>query len=106
VAFDRDIPTRKLIDRALRQRRVQVDYVMELDNIETIKRCVEAGLGISVLPRAALENEMRMKTLVARKLGASLPRRPIGVIHKNRPELSPAAREFVARLQTELPAAR
>src|SRR5215471_6272677 len=35
VAFDRDIPTRRFVDRALRGK-AQVSYVMELDNIETI----------------------------------------------------------------------
>ena len=39
---------------------------MELDNIETIKRSVEAGLGVSLLPAAALTNEARARTLVAR----------------------------------------
>src|SRR3954469_16872495 len=65
IAFDRDIPTRKLVDRLLRARGVCVVPVMELDNIETIKRSVEAGLGVSLLPAPALTNEVRARTLVA-----------------------------------------
>ena len=40
IAFERDIPTRKTIDRILRSHRVAVETVMEFDNIETIKRSV------------------------------------------------------------------
>src|SRR6185503_15189875 len=68
VAFDRDIPTRRWVDKALRQRQVSVRYVMELDNIETIKRSMEAGLGLSILPAQALVNEVRSGTLVTRPL--------------------------------------
>ena len=39
---------------------------MELDNIETIKRSVEAGLGVSILPAPTLAAEIRARTLVGR----------------------------------------
>jgi LysR family transcriptional regulator, transcriptional activator of the cysJI operon len=68
VAFDRDIPTRRWVDKALREQRVKVRYVMDLDNIETIKRSVEAGLGVSILPAPALVNEVRAGTLITRPL--------------------------------------
>ena len=41
VGYERDIPTRKETDRLLRRYGVEVRYVMELDNIETLKRVVE-----------------------------------------------------------------
>ena len=65
IAFERDIPTRKAIDRILRTRRISVARSMEFDNIETIKRSVEAGLGISILPDAAVANEVRAGSLRA-----------------------------------------
>src|SRR5581483_9730669 len=45
VGYERDIPTRKETDRLLRRYGVDVRYVMELDNVETIKRVVEIGTG-------------------------------------------------------------
>src|SRR5258705_5504636 len=51
IGFDRDIPTRRLVDGLLRRHRVRVSYTMELDNIETIKRSVEAARRLSPLPR-------------------------------------------------------
>ncbi|HZB43844.1 MAG TPA: LysR family transcriptional regulator, partial [Pyrinomonadaceae bacterium] len=41
VLFERDIPTRRAIDRILRAHGVAVRRVAEFDNIETIKRAVE-----------------------------------------------------------------
>jgi DNA-binding transcriptional LysR family regulator len=102
IAFDRDIPTRKLIDRLLRRHGAAVRHAMELDNIETIKRSVEAGLGISILPAPALRNEIRARTLVARRVREGRLERAIGAIHPRRRELSPAARAFLSLLSAEL----
>jgi DNA-binding transcriptional LysR family regulator len=61
---------------------------MELDNIETIKRSVEAGLGLSLLPAPTLAGEIRARTLVARPPVEGPFRRPIGVIYRRTRELS------------------
>jgi DNA-binding transcriptional LysR family regulator len=98
VAFDRDIPTRRFIDKLLRQHHTSVSVVMELDNIETIKRSVEAGLGISILPAPALENEVRAGTLATRQLREGPFRRSIGAIHRRGRELSAPARALLEML--------
>lgn len=102
VAFDRDIPTRRWLDKALRQERVAVSYVMDLDNIETIKRSVEAGLGVSILPQQALANEVRAGTLVTRPLSEGPLRRPIAAIQRRGRELSPAAQALLGSFATHL----
>ena len=45
VGDQRDISTRKASDRIMREYGVKPNYTMEFDNIETIKRAVEIGLG-------------------------------------------------------------
>ena len=104
IAFDRDIPTRRLIDATLRRSGVSGKPVMELDNIETIKRSVEAGLGLSLLPTPALINEVRAGTLVARVPREGAIPRSIGVIRRKAREISPAERAFLALLTSELAA--
>lgn len=98
VAFERDIPTRRAIDRLLKEHGVAVDIVMEFDNIETIKRSVEAGIGISILPASAVENELRSRTLVALRFTDGDFTREIGIIHRKGKVFSPAARAFIALL--------
>jgi DNA-binding transcriptional LysR family regulator len=98
IAFERDIPTRKTIDRILKQRRVEVNRVMEFDNIETIKRSVEVGIGVSILPETAVANEVRNKQIVALDFTEGVFTRSIGIIHRRGKVFSAAASEFVKTL--------
>ena len=103
IAFERDIPTRKAVDKILRAAGATVHYVMEFDNIETIKRSVEADLGITILPRAAVENEVRAGTLSAVSFSKSFTR-PIAIVHRKGKVFSTAGLRFIEML-TEKPAA-
>jgi DNA-binding transcriptional LysR family regulator len=98
IAFERDIPTRKTIDRILKQHKVKVNYVMEFDNIETIKRSVEVGIGISILPETAVANEVENGLLVALNFTEGVFTRPIGIIHRKGKVFGEAAREFIQLL--------
>jgi DNA-binding transcriptional LysR family regulator len=91
VAFDRETPTRKALDRMFRERNVDVSPVMEMDNVETIKRAVEMGLGISVLPHASVEHELASGTLVARAFAEGNFTRPIGLLVRKGKYLDRAA---------------
>jgi DNA-binding transcriptional LysR family regulator len=102
VAFDRSVPTRRAIDRALRRHRVAVRITTEFDNIETIKRSVEAGLGVSIVPEDTVKNEVRAGTLVALSLGDDRLTRPVGIIHRRQRELSAPARAFADLLVREM----
>lgn len=95
VAFERDIPTRKTIDRVLREHQVAVSIAMEFDNIETIKRCVEAGIGISILPAGSVANEVQGHSLVAIQFTEGKFFRETGIIHRHGKTFSPAARAFI-----------
>ncbi len=101
VAFEPDIPTRKTIDQILRQHRVAVRTVIEFDNIETIKRTVEVGNGVSILPARAVGNEVRAGLLIARRFTEGNFTRPIGIIHRRSKPLSPAARAFIDLLKEQ-----
>lgn len=103
VAFERDIPTRKTIDRILKQHQVAVTYVMEFDNIETIKRSVEVGVGLSILPETAIASEVKTRLLAALDFSEGTFTRPIGIIHRKGKIFSPAAGEFVRMLTATKP---
>jgi DNA-binding transcriptional LysR family regulator len=80
IAFDREAPTRKGIDKLFRDKGLELQPSMEMDNVETIKRAVELGLGVSVLPLATVKHEVAVGSLVARPFAEGTYTRPIGIL--------------------------
>lgn len=101
VVFERDIPTRRAIDQLLRSRRITVTYAGEFDNIETIKRAVEIGQGVAIVPLPSVQHEVEHGSLKAIRFTDEVPPRPLGIIHKRGRQLSPASARFVELLQRE-----
>jgi DNA-binding transcriptional LysR family regulator len=97
IAFEKDLPSRVLIDRILNQYSVSVQTVMEFDNIETIKRAVEIDAGISILPETAVRTELTNGTLKAIHFSNENFYRPTGVIVRRNKTLSAAA-EYLVKL--------
>ena len=101
IAFEPDIPTRKAIDKALKDADVDVDMTMEFDNIETVKRAVEIDSGISIVPLTTVTQEVAKHTLVAVEVEGGSLFRPLAVIHKKNKVLSPAMKQFIATMKGE-----
>lgn len=101
VGFERDISTRKATEQLFRDRNVNVRYVGEYDNIETIKRAVEIGQGIAVIPLASVQHELEHGTLKVVHLSDETILRPLGIVHKKSRHLSPAAVKFIEVLRRE-----
>jgi len=102
VGFDRDLTIRRKIDRMLSDHQVEVDVVMEFDNIETIKRAVEIGAGVALLPMPTVGREVSSGSLSAIKITSDEAceiTRPLGIIHRRGKELSPTVRRFIELLQ-------
>jgi len=98
IGFQPDIPTRKAIDKILRDRAIQVQHVMEFDNIETVKRAVEIDAGISIVPQGTILQEVSKQTLVQVEIEDAEFFRPLAIIYKKNKVLSPAMKQFIAIL--------
>jgi len=99
IGFQPDIPTRKAIDKILKDRGIQVQHVMEFDNIETVKRAVEIDAGISIVPQGTILQEVSKQTLVQLDLEDGEFYRPLAAIYKKNRVLSPAIKQFIAILK-------
>jgi DNA-binding transcriptional LysR family regulator len=99
IAFEPDIPTRRAIDKILRDRNVEVDHAMEFDNIETVKRAVEIDAGISIVPRSPVAQEVAKKTIAMVEIEDEKFYRPLAAVHKKSKVLSPAMKEFLTLLE-------
>ncbi|TAL05588.1 MAG: LysR family transcriptional regulator, partial [Verrucomicrobia bacterium] len=96
VGFEPDIPTRKALDKVLREAGVEVQTVMEFDNIETVKRAVEIDAGISIVPLGTITQEVNKQTLAAVQIDHPDFFRPLAAIYKKSKVLSPAMRQFIS----------
>jgi DNA-binding transcriptional LysR family regulator len=99
IAFEKDVPTRAWTDSILERYNVVVRPVMEFDNIETVKRAVELNLGVSILPRSALLQEVHGGTIKAINFSNETFVRPTGIIVRKGRFLSQAGRYFVELLR-------
>jgi len=99
VLFERDTPTRKATDKILKARGVEVHKVAEFDNIETIKRAVQVGFGLAIVPAPSVVDELRSGQLAVVKLAEKDWVRPVGVIYRTDRNLSLAAKKFVQILE-------
>jgi len=82
ILFEKDQFTRKLIDRILKNYGVTIKPVMELDNIETMKRGIEANVGLSILPEPAVMQEIKNGTLVAKAFAEEEFYRSVGAVFR------------------------
>lgn len=58
--------TRQVIEEQLRNNQLdpnQLNIILELENTESIKATVESGMGISIISKASIHKELRLKTL-------------------------------------------
>ena len=99
IHFEQDQATRKLIEGILRRNGVTVKPVMEQDNIETMKRGVEANIGISILPEASIARESETKTLLSRSFAEKEILRPVGIIFRKGRILSEPVKRLLAMLK-------
>src|SRR5580765_7206397 len=95
IGFEPDIPTRKAIDRLLKETSIQVNHVMEFDNIETVKRAVEIDAGVAIVPQGTVIQEVAKQTLAEVRLDDVELFRPVAAIYKKNKVLSPALKQFL-----------
>jgi DNA-binding transcriptional LysR family regulator len=95
VSFTPELQIRVELDRWLKQAKIDVDVVHEFDNIETIKRAVEVGSGIGILPAPTVKREQELGSLKVLRLEDVRWTRPLGIIHRKQKVLSTACGRFL-----------
>jgi len=102
ISFDQDLPTRKALDQIFKRHRVTVNQVMQVDNVETVKRAVEIDSGIAIVPQETVVQEVATGTLVVVQIEGGDFFRPLALIYKKNRALSPAIKQFISLLKKSL----
>ncbi|MEJ2109375.1 MAG: LysR family transcriptional regulator substrate-binding protein, partial [Acidobacteriota bacterium] len=99
IGFSRGLTIRKEVDRFIQEAGATVEVVLEFDNIESMKRAVEAGYGVSILPRPTFEAEIRRGSMHAVHFQDRNFVRPLGILRQRckKPDLN--IEQFVEFLQ-------
>ncbi len=91
--------TRRNIDAAFTKKRLLPKVAMEVAYIETIKGLVKAGLGISILPDKAVEQEIKSGELLKAGIRNANFSRKLGIVHLKNKFLSRPAIQFMKFLE-------
>ena len=96
IFFDRNSSYYSLAQGIFRQHGVVPRTQMELDSMEATKKMVEEGLGIAMLPKVALERELKEGILRVIEIeNMPNPTRQIALISRRSRPLGPVAQAFV-----------
>jgi len=95
ITYPAGATTRRLIDKAFESAGAVLRPRMEISSPEAIMRLTQAGLGPAILPEPVVAAELESGTLVRLRLGRLRIERAIGMVHRERAALSPAARAFL-----------
>lgn len=93
---------RRVLDAVLKQLDWEPGRLVQIEHLSTALGLVEAGLGITVVPRSALTPDLRQR-LAIKPLGEPQVSRTIGVLRRRGRTLTPAARAFRLTLRRIAP---
>jgi DNA-binding transcriptional LysR family regulator len=99
VAFEKGMASQRALDRIFEEHNIQLHVVTEFNNIETIKRSVEIGAGVSIVPLLSVQKEVQSGAIVQVNFLDKNFYRTLGVIVRSKHPLSPAARKFIELMQ-------
>ena len=86
--------TRSAMERFFAEREIHLKTGMEVGSNEAIKQSVQAGLGLGLLSRATIEQELELKRLVVLDVAEFPIMRHWYMVHRRGKRLSPVARAF------------
>jgi DNA-binding transcriptional LysR family regulator len=95
IAHNDPSPTRERVLRLYERRHAPINIQIALPSLDGIKRAVEMGLGVAVLPRRCALTEIAHGQLTAVKIPELGPSRSVRLIFRRAGELSHAAEAFL-----------
>jgi len=87
--------TRDALDKLFYERKLKPQIAMELDSSELLKRFVAADVGIGLIARSNVEEDVKANALTALRLADVQIRRDLALVFRKDKALSRAARAFI-----------
>ncbi len=101
IGYEKGLVSRDEVDRVFEEVQLNLDVVMEATNVETIKKYVELGVGIAIIPKTALVEHQNRK-LKAIPVSQYFGKSQYGVIFRKGKYITSWARHFLSLLDSSL----
>jgi DNA-binding transcriptional LysR family regulator len=95
IAHNVRSPYRDKVIKAFQKHRTPLNISMEMPTLEAIKRLVEQGMGVALMPRLAAQTEIERKQLVGLQVREMKLERRLHLIYRKNATLSHAAKAFL-----------
>jgi len=95
IAHNVPSPYRERVIKTFEKQRTPLNISMEMPTLEAIKRLVESGMGVALVPRLAAQNEIARKQLVGLTVREMRLERRLHLIFRKGATLSHAAKAFL-----------
>jgi DNA-binding transcriptional LysR family regulator len=95
VAHNVASPQRQKVIQAFRRHKTPLQMGVELPSLEAIKRFVEMGNGVALVPGLTVENDIAAGTLVRVRIKELQVERKLRLVYRRQANLSHAARAFL-----------
>jgi DNA-binding transcriptional LysR family regulator len=96
VAHNAPSPYRQKVIESFDKHKTKLSIAVELPSLEAIKRLVERGVGVALVPRLTAAYEIRSGRLKALSVKEMKLERRLNIIYRSNSELSHAAKAFLA----------
>ena len=96
IAHNAPSPYRQRVLEAFEKHKTRLNIGVELPSLEAIKRLVENGAGVALVPRITAGAEIAAGRLKALSVKEMKLERKLNIIYRRNSELSHAARAFLA----------
>jgi len=95
IAHNARSPYRKFVVDVFGKHSINLEIGVELPSLEAIKRLVEEGCGIALIPKLTAKSEIASGRLIAIDVKELKLRRKLNIVHRRNAALSHAAKEFI-----------
>jgi DNA-binding transcriptional LysR family regulator len=95
IAHNDPSPTRERVLQMYEQRHAPLNIRLSLPSLDGIKRAVEMGLGVALLPRRCAQGEIARRELVEIRVPDLRSPRQVRLVYRRAGDLSHAARAFL-----------
>ena len=99
VAHNVPSPLRQKVIAAFERHKTPLQMEVELPSLEAIKRFVQRGNGVALVPKLTVESELESGALVAVQVPELQVERKLRLVHRKQAARSHAAREFLRIVQ-------